>query len=128
MSRFVTGKRATFVKALVAGEGIADAAAKAGVRRRTGYRWLRDEAVQETLGKVLDAELAALAASTLGKSRDAAERLHTIMGADDTPPYVQVSAARALFDAGLKLYELRTLGMRMDRIEERLATMGLGGR
>ena len=124
MAEAVTGKRARFVRALVAGQDIRQAAATADVSERTGYRWLQEGPVQEALGKVLDAELSSLAAFTLGKSRDAARCLHVIMEDTETPAYVQVTAAKALLDAGLRLFELRTLSERLGRVEQRLAEIG----
>ena len=125
MAEAVTGKRRRFLLALLAGEDIGQAAATAEVSERTAYRWLHAAEVQEALGRVLDAQLAALAASTLGKARDAASRLHVLMLAATTPDYVAVTAAKALLDAGLRLFELRTLAERLTRVERRLVELGV---
>ena len=121
----VTGKRAKFVRALVAGQDIRQAAATAEVSERTGYRWLRSEPVQEALGRVLDAELSALAARTLKMASPAPVVLGRMMQAPDTADYVRLGAAKALLDAALRLFELRVLSERLSRVEARLAEQGV---
>lgn len=118
MARKVSREAA--VTALIAQPTIKAAAASCGIAEKTLHAWLKEpdfadrvraaqEAItRQTMGRVL---------ATIGKAIDT---LVEVMEDPEGPPATRVTAARALLDHSLKVYELDTVQRRLDDIERGL--------
>ena len=127
MSGSVRLKKGSFVLALVSGASVAEAAASVGRCERTGARWLAsDDLVQTAIAEAQDSLLRELAMGCLGAARDSIGVLESVRDDPTTAPYVKVSAAKTLLDAGLRLAELVSLSARVSSIEQALALVNEG--
>lgn len=108
------------IAAIIANPTIKAAAAACGVTEKTMHVWLKepefskkvreaqDEIARESIARVLN---------TIGCALDALVEIAT-----DTEgnPGTRVSAAKALLDQSLRVYELETVQRRLDALERRL--------
>jgi len=106
--------------ALMVQPTVEQAAKVAGVTKSTAYRWLsqpqyrqqydtlRRQGLEETLHFLQRTMLAAVA------------RLHALLH-DGDHPAVQLGAARAILEYGLRAMELEQITLRLQRLEEALA-------
>ena len=122
MSVTVVIKKQRFVAALVGGASVAEAAALVGRCQRTAERWLSsDTEVREAVKGEQTRLLRRLSLASLGAAQDSIKVLAAIRDDTATAPYVRVTAAKALLDAGLRLAELVSLNDRVSAIETTLA-------
>jgi phage terminase small subunit len=120
-SAVLNPRQKRFVAALVAAPTVRDAAAAAEIGETTAWRYLQQPAVRAELN---ERQSAAMTHAVTGLADDmAAARvvLRELMDTESTPPTVRVSAARAILDAGIRLFEMVALAERVTRLEERLA-------
>jgi len=114
-------QRELLLAALMSQPTIAQAAQQAGVAKSTALRWLAepgfrrqfDAAKRQALGETL----AYLQRSMLG----AVARLNALLMDPQSKPIIQLGAARALLEYGLRAYELEEVTGRLLRLEEALA-------
>jgi hypothetical protein len=106
------------IAALAAGSSVEEAAARAGVSRRTAYRRLADPGFQRRLVGARD-ELVTEALGELVASAGAAvARLRDLLDARDDR--IKLGAAKALLDQLLRIRETVTLAERVSALEHRL--------
>ena len=118
MGEKVSRERA--VTALIANPTIKGAAEECGISEKTLHAWLKEpdfaskvraaqaEITRETMGRVL---------STVGTAIDT---LVEVMGHRGAGPGPRVTAAKALLEHSLKVYELEAIQQRLDSLEGRL--------
>lgn len=117
MTEAVRGKKARFVRLLLSGKSVGDAAEVCDRSTRTGRRWLQDPAVQEALHDGQDALFEALVTGLFETAQLGQERLRAILESDKVPAYVHVTAARTAIRALTRLHEYRVLVGRVERLE-----------
>ncbi|MBC7294190.1 MAG: hypothetical protein H5T84_08860 [Thermoleophilia bacterium] len=119
-SERLTAKQARFCAALLEARSIREAARMAGVAESTAWRFLSRSEVRRALSERQAAILAQAAAALATDMAQAREVLRAIMGNPQAAPGVRVAAARAVLEAGLRLFELVTLSERVAVLEEHL--------
>ena len=117
-----------FVGALATTRTIRAAAAKANIGERTAWRWLCDPTVRRAADGALDSVLREATHNAASLMTKALDTLVDVMDDGEASASARVSAARAVLEVGLRYHESMILAERMSVIEERLATIGLGGR
>jgi len=88
---------------------------------RTAWRYLGDARVKIELSRLSDAMLASACVGLLDDMSLARTTLRTVMQSDQASDAARVSAARAVLDASLRLFELVSLTERVSAIEERMS-------
>lgn len=119
-SESLTTKQRRFVAALLASPTIIKAAEVAGVSETTAWRYLSDPTVRR---EVADRQSAMLAQASSGVVSDMAVAravLRQIMADNSASAAARVSAARAILECGLRLFELVTLSDRVTALEDRM--------
>lgn len=108
------------VTALIANPTIKGAALECGIAEKTLHAWLKEpdfankvraaqaEIMRETMGRVL---------TTVGTAIDTLVEVMAYKGAGPGP---RVTAAKALLEHSLKVYELEAVQQRLDSLERRL--------
>ena len=109
-----------FVLALLETPTIRHAAKAAGISETTAWKYLGDAQVRGELAHRTDALIAQAGAGLLVDMAEARLVLKSIMLNSLVQPASRVSAARAILDAGLRLFELVALADRVNALEERL--------
>ena len=114
-------KREALLAALMAHPTVGQAAATAGVSRATANRWMqepgfrrrydemRQQGLEETLHFLQRSMLAAVA------------RLNALLMDPASKPIIQLGAARALLEYGLRAYGLEEVTGRLIRLEDHLS-------
>ncbi len=115
----LTPAKRRFALAVLEAKSVRQACELADVSEATGYRYLQDPAVRARLAEYTDALLAQAAAGLLSDLVDARATLREIMNDREAGDSARVSAARAVLDASLRLFELVSLSERVARLEER---------
>jgi len=109
--------QAAFLNALLAMPTIEQAARHVGVAKSTAQRWLQSPSFQaqyaEARRQALGETLAYLQRSMLA----AVAKLHALLLDPDSKPIIQLGAARALLEYGLRASELEHVIERMERLE-----------
>lgn len=118
MSDVVTGKKQKFVEKLLAGADVQQAADAVERTERTGYRWLKEDAVQSALHRGQDAMFDELVTNLFSTAALANGRLRRILMDADVPDYVAVQAAKAALSTLVRLHEYSTLLRRIEALEE----------
>ena len=116
----LTAKQAKGLEALLDGANIQDAAAAAGVNRKTLARWLQEPAYWK-LYQVNSRRGLELAARRLtGKLDTAVDMLASVMEDDEAPAGVRLRAAQHVIDSSLRLLDATDIQDRLAALEERL--------
>lgn len=116
----LTAKQAKGLEALLDGANIQDAAAAAGVNRKTLARWLQEPAYWK-LYQVNSRRGLELAARRLtGKLDTAVDMLASVMEDDEAPAGVRLRAAQQVIEGSLKLLDVTDIQERLAALEERL--------
>lgn len=116
----LTAKQVKGLEALLEGLNIQDAAARAGVNRKTLGRWLQEPAYWK-LYQVNSRTSLELAARRLsGKLDGAVDILTSVMEDDEAPAGVRLRAAQQVIEGSLKLLEVSDFQERLTALEERL--------
>jgi hypothetical protein len=113
----LTPRQRRFIEALLVNPTIDAAAAAVGISRRTGTRWMGRPAVRAALAAALDEALGVAVRVAVRSMPSAVATLHRIHTDPDVTPGARVSAARAILDAGPKLYEANDLAERVAALE-----------
>jgi hypothetical protein len=108
------------IQALTATGRISEAAAAAGVARKTVYAWLREPAFKSQLDEAARAALGELARTLALGSQDAAGVLRSIMSNTKQPGHVRVRAALGWITAMSSLYQIFEFEARLAALEDRL--------
>jgi phage terminase small subunit len=114
----LTTRQRRFVTALLAAPTIRQAAEAADVSETTAWRYLSDPTVRR---EVADRQSAMLAQASSGVVSDMAVAravLRQVMADTNASAASRVSAARAILDAGLRLFEMVSLSDRVAALEE----------
>lgn len=111
-------RKRRFVIALLETPTIREAAKAAGVGETTAWNYLREPAVRSELASRTDALITQAGAGLLADMADARQVLKTVMADPATGAGARVSAARAILDAGLRLFELVALAERVSALEQ----------
>ena len=116
----LTAKQAKGLEALLDGANIQDAAAAAGVNRKTLARWLQEPAYWK-LYQVNSRRGLELAARRLtGKLDTAVDMLASVMEDDEAPAGVRLRAAQLVVDGALRLLESADFAERLAALEARM--------
>ncbi|MBC7099505.1 helix-turn-helix domain-containing protein [Candidatus Bipolaricaulota bacterium] len=116
----LTGKRARAVELLAQGLSTSEVADRVGVSDRTVRRWLqKDAAVRDALRELHKEALLGIARRLRALAQHATDALGHVLKAEDTPPAVRVSSARAILEFVVRLEDLT----RLEELEERLAAL-----
>lgn len=105
------------VEALMANASIRQAAAAAGVSRRTLHRWLRETPFQKALMRMQYDHINAAHASLQAVTGDAVEALRKVLNDPGTAYSVLVNASRTALTLGYELVEAEDVRYRLDRLE-----------
>lgn len=116
----LTPRQARFCTALLEARTIREAAKMAGIGEATAWRYLASPRVRQTLSERQGAMLAQASAALVADMAEARKTLRSIMGDATAAPGVRVAAARAVLEAGLRLFELASLAERVAELERRL--------
>ena len=117
----ITRKQELAIAALVSEPSIGKAAAKAGIAKKTLWRWLQRNAFREAYRKA-KMELVRHAMAQLQAAMvEAVQTLRDVMGDIEATPSARVSAAKAVMALGLKATELEELEARVEKLEANLA-------
>ena len=112
--------RDTAIAAIVAHPTIKAAAAACGITEKTMHAWLNEPGFAR---KVRDAQ-EEIARGSMSRVMNtigcALEVLVEVATGEDINPGTRVSAAKALLDQALRVYELETVQRRLDALERRL--------
>lgn len=123
-SESLTTKKRRFVAALLAAPTIRQAAEAAGVGETTAWRYLGDPAVKREVAYRQSGMLAQASAGVVSDMAVARAVLRQVMADTNASAASRVSAARAILDAALRLFELVSLSDRVAALEERSAELG----
>ena len=107
------------LEALIATTSVRAAADKAGLGRRTLYRYLGDPAFKAELRKRQDAILSATTASLVGLTYLALDTLQTVLASATATDGARVRAALGWLSHVRQVVELRELIDRIEALEER---------
>jgi phage terminase small subunit len=116
----VTPRQRKAIEALVLTGSKTDAAERAGVRRVTVYRWLRQPAFLAELERATSEAMDALSLALVGVGDLAIKTLEGGMAAGDASWSVRVRAADVALRHLLRLREMLDLEKRICRLEEQL--------
>jgi hypothetical protein len=113
----LTARQRRFVACLVSSRTVEEAAAAAGVSRRTAHRWLTLAPVRAALAQALDDMLSEVTAQAVGAMGEALGTLIDLHKNAETPPAVRNAAARTIFTETPALRREYDLGERVGRLE-----------
>ena len=116
----LTAKQAKGLEALLDGANIQDAAAAAGVNRKTLGRWLTEPLFWKTYQLNSRRGLELAARRLAGNLDGAVELITSVMEDDEAPPAVRLRAAQHVIDSSLHLLEATDIQDRLRELEERL--------
>jgi len=111
-------KKTAALQAVMDSTTLTEAATRAGISRKTLYRYMHDD---EAFKAALTAEMSGL----LSNARDALQKamlpatgaLHRMVCGKDTPDANKISACRAVLDYALKLTEAQDIIRRLEALE-----------
>jgi hypothetical protein len=109
-------KRDLFVAGLINHGTVAQAAQLAKISSTTGWRYLRDPDVLARLRETVHGSLEQSKVLLQTGLAEAVESLRRLLSSKNEP--VQVAAARALLELGLKVIEIDDIQIRLDRLEQ----------
>ncbi len=109
-----------FVAAMLEAKSIRQACEMVDIAEVTGWRYLQDANVKRELSRYTDALLAQAATGLLADLVEARQTLREIMADREAADGARVSAARAVLDASLRLFELVSLSERVSELEQRI--------
>lgn len=115
----LSGRRATFVAAMLTEPTILGAAEAAGISRNTATRWLKDPEIREALRQAQGALADKLTANLGAAVADAILALRAIVRDQGAPQSARVAAARALLDRWPEYVKTSAILARLDALEER---------
>ena len=118
MSENVTPRKRRAIESLLTTGDKSEAAAVAGVRRQTVYRWLRQPAFRQALREAEAEALAGLSLALVNLGDKATKTLEA--GMDAKSDTVRVGSADIVLQRLLQLRELVDLDARVRLLEERL--------
>ena len=107
-----------FIVALLEAPTVRDAAESAQVGETTAWRYLRDPRVRAEIAQRTGSMLAQASAGVLADMGAARDTLRQIMGDRAASDAARVSAARAILDCGLRLFEMVSLADRVADLED----------
>jgi len=119
----LTVRQRRFVLALLESPTVREAAQVAGVGETTAWRYLSEDSVRAELARRTDGLLTQAASGLLSDMAEARATLLGVMRSATAGDGAKVSAARAVLDAGLRLFELYSLADRMAAVEQRIEVM-----
>jgi hypothetical protein len=108
------------VVALACGATPTEAAARAGVSRRTAYRRLQDPAFRRRVHRERDTLVAAIVGRLADASLTAVDTLRIIAADEDAAPGPRISSAKAILDVCLRAHEQIELAERIEAVEAHL--------
>ncbi|MDA1316234.1 MAG: hypothetical protein O2968_23185 [Acidobacteria bacterium] len=115
------------IEALLESRTFCAAAERAGVDRRTIYRWLRtDEIFREEYSAVRRETMGQTTARLQEISKSAAEELKTIIENKTGPVASRISAIRTALDYAYRAVELEDMEHRLVDVEEAIKNHGSG--
>ncbi len=112
--------RESAITALVTYPKIKDAAAACGISEKTLHAWLNDKDFAEKLKMTQDIITRRAIDRVLLSVNQALDVLQDIMTDKENNASPRVTAAKAILDHALKVYELQTVQQRLDALERRL--------
>lgn len=113
----LTARQSRFLVALLESSTVREAARLAGVSETTAWRYLADSGVKRELAQRTDGLITQTSAGVCADMAEARGALVAVMRDPEAPCSARVTAARAILDAGMRLYELMTLAGRVSAIE-----------
>lgn len=110
-----------FLKALLETPSVAKACELAGINKKTGYKYLKDEYFM-TAYRELRRELMQQATAKLQKiSQEAVEVLREIMNDNETTPSSRVQSAKAVLEISYRSIELEDIQEQIDELNKIVA-------
>ncbi|QEL17448.1 helix-turn-helix domain-containing protein [Limnoglobus roseus] len=98
---------------------VTDAAAKAGISRRTAQRWMRQPGFQARYRQAREDAVSAAVGLLHNSTSSAVQELAKILANDVTPPAVKVQAANAVLGWAAKFGELLDVRARLAALERK---------
>ena len=105
------------ILALISESYIGSAAQKAGIAKKTLWRWLQTESFREAYRRTRGEVVRHAMAQIMAAMTTAIDSLCQVMGDTEAPASARVSAAKAVLDFGLKASELEDLDARVAKLE-----------
>lgn len=117
VSEDLTAKEGEFLACLLLEPTVTAAAEKAGVAKRTAFRYLEGAAFQEAYRKARRQSVSHAIVSVQAAASKAVETLSHIMEDGGAPVPSRVSAAKILLETAVKATELEDVIERLERLE-----------
>lgn len=114
-------KQMAFLAELLAGRTITEAAAKVGISRRTATTWRALPEIIDAIDYAMREGVEAGVVAISGLTRAAVETLERHMTTVNTPPAVQVQAARTVLTTVFDLLHASDVAGRIEELETLLA-------
>ena len=117
----LTGKKARALDALLDGANVQNAAALAGVNRKTLARWLSEPDFWKAYQLHSNDALQLAAHRMTSRLDKAVELLGEVMDDDEAPAGVRLRAAQLVVDGALRLLDSADFAQRLAALEDRLS-------
>lgn len=124
----LTARHRRVIEGLVQGKAKQDIAGEIGIRPATISRFLRNPYFVVALHQAQDQALEGISAKMRAGAGAMLDVLEALATDEEESSHVRVRAALGWLAQLWRALELQDMAERMSAIEERLATMGLGGR
>jgi len=116
-----------FVRALLSGLDVGQAARSVGRSRSTGYRWLQDPAVRRALGDAQSAAFLEVGAGLAARAWAALEEIEAVLLDGDAPYNARLRAGELIIDRALRFFEVMGLEQRLSELEAAIGDRTKGG-
>lgn len=113
-------KREKALNALITNPTIKGAAAECGIAEKTLFNWLNEPEFAQKVKAAQEAITRETISRVLYSVGLAIETLEEVMQDHEANASPRVSAAKAILDHSLRVYELQTVQQRLDELERRL--------
>ena len=108
------------IAALISNPTIKGAAQTAGIAEKTLHQWLKDKAFYEAYREAQAQVIRATMGQTINAAGQAIQTLTDIMTDKETNAGSRVTAAKAILDSAMKIYEAELIQERLEALERRL--------
>lgn len=113
-------KQEKFLMALVSEPSITKAIEKAGIAKKTAYKYLKDEAFSREYMQLRQDMAGRTTSLLLQASGRAVEVLYQVMDDEKVSPYARVQASKTVLEMAYRGFELENLQTRIEQLEQDL--------
>lgn len=113
-------KQEKFLMALVSEPSITKAIEKAGIAKKTAYKYLKDEAFNREYMQLRQDMAGRTTSLLLQASGRAVEVLYQVMDDEKVSPYARVQASKTVLEMAYRGFELENLQTRIEQLEQDL--------